>query len=73
MQDLNIPVHLIWGEQDPWEPLPEAKRWLELFDCVQSLDVIAQAGHCPHDEQPDIVNRLLCTTIAERVSCQQAT
>ena len=73
MQDLNTPVHLIWGEQDPWEPLPEARQWLEQFDCVQSLDVVAQAGHCPHDEQPDIVNQLLSTTIAERVSCQQAT
>ena len=73
MRDLNIPVHLIWGENDPWEPLPEARHWLGQFDCVQSLDVIAGSGHCPHDEQPDAVNSLLNKTIAERVPCQQAT
>ena len=73
MRDLNIPVHLIWGENDPWEPLPEARHWLGQFDCVQSLDVIAGSGHCPHDEQPDAVNSLLNKTIAERIACQQAT
>ena len=69
MQNLDIPVHLIWGEQDPWEPLPEARRWKEQFNCVQSLDVIAKAGHCPHDEHPEAVNALLSKAIAERVAC----
>ena len=73
MQDLDIPVHLIWGEKDPWEPLPEARLWKQQFSCIQSLDVIAEAGHCPHDEHPDAVNLLLSKTIAERVAYQQAT
>ena len=73
MQNLDIPVHLIWGEKDPWEPLPEARRWKEQFNCVQSLDVIVEAGHCPHDEHPDAVNALLSKNIAEHVAFQQAT
>jgi pimeloyl-ACP methyl ester carboxylesterase len=50
MQNLSVPVHLIWGEQDPWEPLAEAQRWARTISCIHSMDVIAGAGHCPHDE-----------------------
>ena len=69
MQTLQSPVDLIWGERDPWEPLPEAKRWADNIDCVQSLQVIAGAGHCPHDEAPDQVNKAV-TDILSRHSRQ---
>ena len=59
MQTLTLPVHLIWGERDPWEPLPEAERWAKSLSCIQSLSSIPDAGHCPHDEMPDLVNPLL--------------
>ncbi|WP_186539236.1 alpha/beta fold hydrolase [Synechococcus sp. BIOS-E4-1] len=59
MTNLPIPVHLIWGEKDPWEPLAEAERWTKTFSCVQSLKIIDGAGHCPHDEAPDRVNTAL--------------
>ena len=63
MKNLSIPVDLIWGEQDPWEPLQEAKRWKESISCVRSLEVVRQAGHCPHDESPDETNRLLAAIV----------
>ena len=59
MEQLTLPVHLIWGERDPWEPLKEAERWAETLACVHSLNVIPGAGHCPHDEAPELVNALL--------------
>ena len=59
MQDLTIPVDLIWGEKDPWEPLPEAQRWNNTIKCVRSLTVVPGAGHCPHDERPKEVNQIL--------------
>jgi pimeloyl-ACP methyl ester carboxylesterase len=59
MKNLSVPVHLIWGEKDPWEPLTEAQRWAERFKCICALDVIQGAGHCPHDEAPEKVNPLL--------------
>ena len=59
MQELSIPVDLIWGQKDPWEPLPEAQRWRETIDCVRSLMVITGAGHCPHDEAPSATNHAL--------------
>ena len=64
MEQLSLPVHLIWGERDPWEPLPEARRWAETLACVQSLQVIPGAGHCPHDETPELVNPLLLERLA---------
>ena len=59
MQELSIPVDLIWGEKDPWEPLAEAQRWSESINCVRSLTVVPGAGHCPHDEEPYITNEIL--------------
>ena len=56
MQELQLPVDLIWGENDPWEPMQEAERWNDTFPCIQSLRIIDKAGHCPHDESPTQVN-----------------
>ena len=60
LETLQLPVHLIWGERDPWEPVAEAQAWAECFSCIQSLTVLPEVGHCPHDEAPEPVNvRLL--------------
>ena len=59
MQHLSIPVDLIWGEKDPWEPLSEAQRWSNTINCVRSLTVIPGSGHCPHDENPEETNKIL--------------
>ena len=63
MQHLSIPVDLIWGEKDPWEPLLEAQRWRDTINCVRSLAVISEAGHCPHDEAPIATNEALLKTL----------
>ena len=64
MQQLTVPVDLIWGEQDPWEPIAEARHWARTLECIHSLSVIPEAGHCPHDEAPDPVNSLLLKHLA---------
>ena len=56
---LRQPVHLIWGERDPWEPVSEARRWAESFSCIESLQVLSGLGHCPHDEAPELVTAQL--------------
>ncbi len=61
----KVPVDLIWGEIDPWEPLEEAKRWFYSFDCIRSLEIIQGVGHCPHDEAPEKVNPVLMKLIQE--------
>tara|TARA_Y100001970_G_scaffold294301_1_gene450109 strand:- start:13271 stop:14179 length:909 start_codon:yes stop_codon:yes gene_type:complete len=59
MKTNTIPTTLIWGEEDPWESLAEAKEWKNDFSCIQELYVIPKCGHCPHDENPKQVNKIL--------------
>ena len=72
MEDLAVPVDLIWGERDPWEPIAEAQHWAQTLNCVRSLSVINNAGHCPHDEKPGQLNSVLRQLINSK-STQQAT
>ena len=65
LKDLQIPVDLIWGEKDPWEPLGEAQHWLTTYKCIRSLKIIPDSGHCPHDECPEQVNRILLKLIQQ--------
>ena len=65
LKDLQTPVDLIWGENDPWEPLAEAQRWFTTFQCIRSLEIIPSTGHCPHDECPEKVNRILLELIQQ--------
>ena len=63
MEGLTVPVDLIWGEQDPWEPIAEARRWANTLSCIRSIEIIPNAGHCPHDEAPEPVNAAICRLI----------
>ncbi len=65
MENLDIPVDLIWGEEDPWEPLSIANQWASEHNCIRSIKTIKGAGHCPHDEAPEEVNQLLLAVIQE--------
>ena len=62
---VSAPIQLIWGEKDPWEALSEAKEWKEKFKNIKRLDIIQGAGHCPHDEEPNKTNRLICEFLQE--------
>jgi len=63
--DFKKPIYLIWGEKDPWEPLEEARKWLNTYENIKTLDVISEAGHCPHDEIPEKVNPIIKKIIQE--------
>ena len=64
-EKINVPIQLIWGEKDPWESLNEAKEWKNNYQNIKRLDVIKNAGHCPHDEKPTETNDLICKFIQE--------
>ena len=59
------PIQLIWGEKDPWESLIEAKSWKNKYKNIKRLDIIKNAGHCPHDENPEETNKLINKFIQE--------
>ncbi|MCC0175984.1 alpha/beta fold hydrolase [Waterburya agarophytonicola K14] len=56
--NLQRPLLILWGEKDPWTPVTGAKVYQDL--AIQNPDVqfqiIENAGHCPHDENPEVVN-----------------
>ena len=62
---VEIPIQLIWGEKDPWESLSEAKVWKEKFRNIKRLDIVEGAGHCPHDEEPEVTNKLIYEFLQE--------
>ena len=64
MKELSTPVHLIWGEKDPWEPLAIARTWTSL-DCVKSMKVLPELSHCPHDESPQAVNSEIASLLQD--------
>ena len=64
-EKVDVPIQLIWGEKDPWESLKEAKSWKDNYKNIKRLDIIKGAGHCPHDEKPEITNNLIDNFIQE--------
>ena len=62
---VQTPIQLIWGENDPWESVSEAKEWKKKFKNIKRLDIIKGAGHCPHDEEPDKTNKLIFEFLQE--------
>jgi pimeloyl-ACP methyl ester carboxylesterase len=52
------PLLVLWGENDPWTPIEGAKVYQELAIAGQPVEVVSipNAGHCPHDEYPEVVN-----------------
>ncbi|MBF2097580.1 MAG: alpha/beta fold hydrolase [Gloeomargaritaceae cyanobacterium C42_A2020_066] len=56
-QDLHRPLYLMWGTADPWMSVARAER-CHVY-CPQAEVAWLDAGHCPHDERPDLVNPLM--------------
>jgi len=58
LNELKIPVQLIWGADDPLFPLAHAERASSLIQRCR-LAVIDGAGHTPQAERPEEFNRVL--------------
>ena len=56
---INLPVLVLWGDQDPFTPLdgPIGKYFSSLpsHSSNVSLFVLEGVGHCPHVDKPDLV------------------
>lgn len=57
LSQLSCPLLLLWGDLDPWVGPAKAKRIEEFYPNTTLVNF--QAGHCPHDEIPDAVNKAL--------------
>jgi pimeloyl-ACP methyl ester carboxylesterase len=58
LNELKIPVQLIWGADDPLFPVAHAARAHSLIE-HSKLAVIEGAGHTPQAERPEEFNRVL--------------
>lgn len=58
LANLSLPLLVAWGEKDPWTPVAGAKIYQELANSRPDVQfqIIPNAGHCPHDENPAVVN-----------------
>ncbi|MGA7937275.1 MAG: alpha/beta fold hydrolase [Kovacikia sp.] len=65
---VQVPLLVLWGAEDPWTPISAATTYQQL---VQSHPVsvipIPDAGHCPHDDRPEVVNRLILEWLGEKL------
>ncbi|MGF1542760.1 MAG: alpha/beta fold hydrolase [Pleurocapsa sp.] len=55
---LNCPTVLLWGTEDPWEPVAMGRE-LAKIPTVEQFIPLEGLGHCPQDEAPEIVNSVL--------------
>ena len=53
----KVPFLLIWGEKDKFIPLNYGERIAKRFPWVE-LKVISNSGHCVHDEDPQLFNKI---------------
>jgi pimeloyl-ACP methyl ester carboxylesterase len=65
---IEKPLLVLWGENDPWTPITGAKIYQQLAQKSPDVEfhAIANAGHCPHDEKPEIVNQLILQWLDRR-------
>ncbi|MEQ9234243.1 alpha/beta fold hydrolase [Coleofasciculus sp. E2-BRE-01] len=64
LPQLQCPTLILWGTDDPWEPIAEAKEWVN-FPAVEQFVPLDGLGHCPQDEAPEVVNPILQDWIAQ--------
>ncbi len=55
------PLLVLWGEDDPWTPITGAAIYQQQQENGRDVtfESIPKAGHCPHDEKPNVVNPLI--------------
>lgn len=65
-QRITVPVQLVWGNQDPFFPLPWAEEMVGTFPDAR-LEVIKGAGLFCHEERPaEVAQALLPVLLGER-------
>ena len=57
--ELQSPLLLLWGNQDPWMNTPIKRSIFKKYTPSNTTEVVLEAGHCPHDEVPEKVNEAL--------------
>ncbi|MBD2627626.1 alpha/beta fold hydrolase [Trichormus variabilis] len=62
LPNLTIPMLLIWGKKDRFVPPILASEFARYNDKLELLH-LEDVGHCPHDEAPEQVNKVILNWI----------
>ncbi|MEM9483819.1 MAG: alpha/beta fold hydrolase [Cyanobacteria bacterium P01_F01_bin.116] len=55
LSQLERPLLLLWGTKDPWMNCEErSELFRKYYDNIE--EHFLEAGHCPHDDRPELVN-----------------
>ncbi|WP_338461109.1 alpha/beta fold hydrolase [Synechococcus elongatus IITB7] len=58
LAQLSCPLLLLWGTGDPWMNCQQRSQQFQRY-ARNLTEHFLEAGHCPHDEVPDQVDRLI--------------
>ncbi len=58
IKTIKAPTLVIWGEEDTLIPVSHAQYFKRDIPGAE-VQIIAEAGHLPHEEHPDVVNKLI--------------
>ncbi len=61
---------ILWGDRDPWEPIEIGRSSFTKFDCVKEFIDLPNAGHCPQDEIPELVNSIILRIFSDALVCK---
>jgi pimeloyl-ACP methyl ester carboxylesterase len=58
LPNIQTPLLVLWGEKDPWTPIDRGRTFTNYAPAATFVP-LPGLGHCPHDEDPEWVNRLI--------------
>ncbi len=65
LKGITCPMLTIWGEGDPWmDCRARSAKFRDHYGNIS--EIFLNAGHCPHDEQPQQVNQAIRNWIKEK-------
>jgi pimeloyl-ACP methyl ester carboxylesterase len=64
LKALDRPLFLLWGAADPWMTPAKTETFRQYYPAAE-LELL-DAGHCPHDERPDLVNVAIDRWVAQQ-------
>jgi pimeloyl-ACP methyl ester carboxylesterase len=67
LPQVQVPLLVLWGEADPWTPISAAGLYRQAAQTQDlQFEAIADTGHCPHDDRPELVNPRILAWLAEK-------
>jgi pimeloyl-ACP methyl ester carboxylesterase len=66
LTQLDRPLLVLWGDRDPWTPIKGMQDFTTAAAGGKEITTapIPDAGHCPHDEYPELVNPAILNWLA---------